>query len=203
METEENNNTRDAPPDPELLALLSLNAWVDDDRQRYDNEAVLRVMETNPSAACAKYEFESAGRGHIIRYPLYRAVALGASLSVVTLMGNACPASIHEKGVFGNTALHSACAYQAPLETVSYFLNNMTPQEAGQRNKHGYTPLHNVCEYGASSLDVIVALVQKSPQTLTLKNKLGKTPYETAAAKGANEEVLSLLLPDETKGEEG
>mmetsp|Transcript_32323 Transcript_32323/g.53447 ORF Transcript_32323/g.53447 Transcript_32323/m.53447 type:complete len:238 (+) Transcript_32323:125-838(+) len=183
-------------PDPELVRLLSLNPWDAVDRERYDDAAVQRLIETNPQAACVKHEFQQRRRGRrgTLQYPLFRAAALGASLTVVTLLGDACPASFHETGVpaDGKTALHSACAYQASLEVIVYLLTQ-NPDAAGCRNKHGYTPLQNACEYGASSPEVILVLQKACPQALGWKNKLGQTPYQTAERKGADAAILSIL----------
>ena len=189
---------KEPEPDPELFRLLSLNPWESSQRQLYDNQAVEKVVMANPDAVCCKYEFKAPGRGTLCRYPLYRAVSLGATLTVVQLMHAACPDAIREESKFRSTPLHAACAYRATIDVIEYILQH-APESVMVQTKHGYTPLHNACEYGVSSSQVITLLIDAYPEALMIRNKLGKTPYETALRNSADPIILDILVKYEAK----
>ena len=177
-------------PNKNLLQLLSLKPWVTAELQQYDNDEVRKVILADPNSVRVKYDFKSGGRGYVCRYPLFRAIALGASLDVVELMS--FPETIQEQGVFRTTPLHSACAYQGSLAVIQFLLRQY-PDATKIQNKGGYTPLHAACEHGASSVEVIKLLVEAYPEARSMKNKLKATPYDSAKQNGTNDAILRLV----------
>mmetsp|Transcript_8132 Transcript_8132/g.12700 ORF Transcript_8132/g.12700 Transcript_8132/m.12700 type:complete len:247 (-) Transcript_8132:75-815(-) len=180
--------------DPVLLDILHWCPWKEMERQQFDNRKLQQHIKIHPEGVGAKYEFKSAGRGNIMRYPLFRAVALGASIDVVQHMYDIFPDAIHETGNFSTTPLHAACVYRASLEVIEFLLTQY-PSASKIRNKHLNYPIHFACEYGVSTPSVIKILVEVNPQALKEKNKLGQTPYQIIQRKdtSADPDVLRIL----------
>ena len=156
---------------------MKWSPWSKEERQQFSNSKLQQHIQTNPDGVGAKYEFKSAGRGSSTRYPLIRAVSLGASLDVIREMFTIYPDAVQEVGTFNSTPLHAACVYQGSFEVIQFLLQEY-PEAAQIRNKHGYYPLHLACEYGVSAVEVIQLLIKANPQALGEKNKLGQTPYK-------------------------
>eukprot|EP00957_Ditylum_brightwellii_P015005 1131068-Ditylum_brightwellii.AAC.1 len=58
------------------------------------------------------------------------------------------PEDITEKDGQGQTLLHVACSYKAPVNVVSLFLNNL-PEAIKEKDSHGLMPLHCACSHRA------------------------------------------------------
>lgn len=169
-----------------------------DDRARYDDVAVRRLLGRNPDAARTKYEVQLGGRGNLTvsRYPLSTLVALGASVETIRLAIKACPIALHPSEQFRCTPLHTACTFNTNMEVVRY-LYHKYPEAIKQTTNYVYLPIHNACQTGVPepcSLEMIQFLVETYPEGLMTINKLGDTPLRTAQRnKHINEEVLAYL----------
>lgn len=168
--------------DPELFQLLRWKPWDEDERKKFNIESLRKHIQSHPEGVGIKYEFQAPGRGYQKRYPLQRAIALGATLDVIEQMYTIYPPAMQDSSspFSRSTPLHSACAYQASFDVIKFCLQKF-PEAAHMQTKYGYTPLHNACEYGKPCIDVIQLLIKANKQALTIRNRLGKTPYETAA----------------------
>uniref|UniRef100_A0A7S4K2T1 Uncharacterized protein n=1 Tax=Odontella aurita TaxID=265563 RepID=A0A7S4K2T1_9STRA len=142
-----------------------------------------------------------------MRYPLKRAVSLGASMDVVQRMTSSHPDAIRDRGVkgtngYGATLLHTACAYGASEEVVQ-FLATQYPPALQLTTRHRYLPLHNACETGASA-NVVRILVNMHPGALDHKNVLGRNPAECALnpkeGVSPNHEVTAALAQHPVDG---
>ncbi|CAB9527396.1 expressed unknown protein [Seminavis robusta] len=184
--------------DPLFIELAKWNPREEEDRAKYDDVAVKRLLRRKPDAARAKYEFKLGGRGNlsVLRYPLSALVALGASVETIRAAVKACPEALRPSQDFRSTALHAACSTNTNLEVVK-FLYSKYPNAVKDTTNYVYLPLHNACQAGLPepcSLDLIKFLVDAYPEGLMTINKLGDTPVRTAQRnKHVLPEVLSYL----------
>jgi Ankyrin repeats (many copies) len=190
-------------PEPLFVEMASWNPLDADDRARYDDAAVRRILTWNPDAARARYEVKLGGRGHLMvsRYPLSMLVALGASVETVRLATKACPAALHPSEEFRSTPLHTACTFNTSLEVVRY-LYHKYPEAIKQTTNYVYLPIHNACQTGIPepcSLEMIQFLVEAYPEGLMTINKLGDTPLRTAQRNKHITEVVLEYLQEETE----
>ena len=184
---------------PALQKLLDILPHRDRDRGNYDDNSVRKVIEECPECVMTRYRFQTESRFSVsCRYPLYKAVSLGASLAVVRRMYDAYPTAIMEGGTMNKTPLHAACSHpETPVEVVAFLIEKY-PQGVSRTTRYGYTPLHNACEYGCHP-KIIKMLVEQYPAALHMRNKLGETPYMTAKRAQAAPLVLSLTATYNTE----
>jgi hypothetical protein len=182
-------------PEALFVEMATWNPMDADDRARYDDTAVRRILARNPDAARAKYEVQLGGRGNLTvsRYPLSTLVALGASVETIRLAIRACPMALRPSDEFRSTPLHTACTFNTNVEVVRY-LYRKYPEAIKQTTNYVYLPIHNACQTGIPepcSLDMIQFLVETYPEGLMTINKLGDTPLRTAER---NEHITGEVL---------
>eukprot|EP00957_Ditylum_brightwellii_P123682 9429124-Ditylum_brightwellii.AAC.1 len=92
-------------PDHRLHSLLDLNPEIEEERRKFDGQAVIEEIRQKPYAARAKYTFKSCRHSCC---PLQMAIILGASINVVDFLLSVYPRSIGARDRYGSTLLHSA-----------------------------------------------------------------------------------------------
>jgi len=176
-------------PDPKVHSLLDLNPEIEEERRKFDGQAVIEEIRKKPYAARAKYTFESCRH---ICCPLQMAIMLGASINVVDFLLHVYPRSIEARDRYGSTLLHSACEFQASLEVVSLLLERF-PGAATEKDFNNNTPLNSACRCGPTP-QMILLLIQCNPDAIRERNKEGMAPLHSACSYQASVEVVSLLL---------
>ncbi len=175
-----------------LFDLLDLDPQRDADREKYNDDAVLKQIRQNPGGAGTRYQLKTNGRGGTTSlYPVFRIVRLGGSLKTIKACRAAYPDAFVSHSENGGTLLHTACIYKSNARDVKWIYSKY-PAAVKVANKHRFTPLHCACAYG-SSVEVGKLLIKWYPGALTEKNKLNDTPYDLAIKNGAPVEVCSLV----------
>mmetsp|Transcript_19039 Transcript_19039/g.28725 ORF Transcript_19039/g.28725 Transcript_19039/m.28725 type:complete len:271 (+) Transcript_19039:51-863(+) len=196
------NNGLLAEQDMDFFQLLDFKPWIETEREKFDNAAVLCYVKRKPDAVKVKYDFSdrvsglrNGGQNRTLGiYPLSRLLALGASLKLIKLVYQIFPDALYHANSFRSTPIHTACAYQSNHHIVQYLVERY-PEAIRLTNKHAYLPLHSACERQAS-IHVIRYLVGKYPEALLRKTKLGKTPLDCATDPFdsiADDAVISFL----------
>jgi len=160
----------------------------------YDDRAVRTLLRRNPGAASARYVFDHTRRGTVLQYPLFRAVALGASPATIRLFASACPAALLDVGPgcgVGGTPLHAAAAFGASVDVVRLLIE-LGPEALALKTRYGYTPLHQACESGASD-EAVELLAKVHPAALAQRTKLRETPADVAERRDRCPEVLAAM----------
>eukprot|EP00567_Pseudictyota_dubia_P000523 CAMPEP_0197464250 /NCGR_PEP_ID=MMETSP1175-20131217/63919_1 /TAXON_ID=1003142 /ORGANISM="Triceratium dubium, Strain CCMP147" /LENGTH=256 /DNA_ID=CAMNT_0043000217 /DNA_START=80 /DNA_END=850 /DNA_ORIENTATION=+ len=186
----------DPNPEPELQQLLNADPTDGPHKPLHlieNDRAVRDLVRRNPGSAAARYEFKHTRRGYVLQYPLFRAVALGASTKTIRLLAAACPAALSDVGPNGNggTPLHAACMFGASLEVVR-LLVELCPAALVLKARYGYTPLHTACNCRASD-DVIEFIATMHPRALEERTKLRETPTIIAERRGCSPELMATL----------
>jgi len=166
-----------------------------EDRAKYNDTTVKRLLRRKPEAARAMYDFELGGRGNltVTRYPLSHLVALEASKTVIVLAVRANPAALKPSSDFRSTPLHTACSCPNTSMDVVKYIYEQYPEAIQETTNFVFLPLHNACQ-AAGSLELIQFLVEAYPQGLMTMNKLGDTPLRTAQRNPKiSKEVLDYL----------
>uniref|UniRef100_A0A7S2N3B0 Uncharacterized protein n=1 Tax=Helicotheca tamesis TaxID=374047 RepID=A0A7S2N3B0_9STRA len=188
-----------ARPDLILQSLLDLNPRNEFDRKRFNGHAVIELVRRNPSAAQAKYSFQlfhKAQTGDLSCYPLHMAIALGASVRVVTALHDAFPQATKEKSTsyIGRNALHVACLFNASYDVVSFLLQEY-PDAVSEKDRFGQTPFHYACMSADVPLEIISLMLKKCPCIITEKTESGQTPLCLARTRrGSAYDLVKLLL---------
>eukprot|EP00957_Ditylum_brightwellii_P056146 4256700-Ditylum_brightwellii.AAC.1 len=123
-----------------------------------------------------------------------------ATIAQILLLLEEEPKEAYGQDNNGNTPLHWACCFGAPVEVVSALLTEW-PEAAQEQGLHCQIPLHTACSNKAP-VDVVSALLRVWPDAARQKDVSGNTPLDTACSKEAPVEVVSALLcewPDATK----
>jgi len=180
------------------------------DRSTFDNATLRRVLRRPPFAAtsnrylCTPFSNKEAeaivGRKAPFRilqtnnnqtnnnetqaeevYPLFAALALGASQDVIHKLYDFFPMALGETTRAGNTALHIACQYGAPAPDVVFLLRHC-PSHAKSKSKESWsTPLHLACSTKRGAcVDVIRALAIQNPAAFAEQDRKGNTPLHLA-----------------------
>ena len=189
---------------PQLQQLLDGQPHVQADRDSVQDLKIMKIISDDPRCAAVKYRFSSGktrtttrGTMTTLRYPFYRAVALGASIETIRLLYKAHPPAIQHGGRMRKLPLHAACTHpESASVEVLMFLIEEYPEALQARTKHGYLPLHNACEYGLP-LEVVQLLVQHCPNAKYERNKLRDRPFDCAKRQGACKEILELVRVEE------
>mmetsp|Transcript_23766 Transcript_23766/g.34632 ORF Transcript_23766/g.34632 Transcript_23766/m.34632 type:complete len:408 (-) Transcript_23766:81-1304(-) len=176
-------------PDPKLHSLLDLNPEIEEERRKFDGQAVIEEIRQKPYAARALYAFEKSRHSC---FPIQMAIMLGASTNVVDFLLSVYPRSIGARDMYGSTLLHSACEFQAPLEVVSLLLERF-PGAITEKDFNNNTPLNSACRCEPTT-QMISLLIQRNPDAIRERNKEGMTPLHSACSYQASVEVVSLLL---------
>eukprot|EP00957_Ditylum_brightwellii_P161279 12279878-Ditylum_brightwellii.AAC.1 len=176
-------------PDFKLHSLLNLDPAIEEDRRKFDCQAVIKQTMLKPHAARVRYTFK--GRYHSV-LPLHMTIMLGASTTVVDFLLSTYPISVVAKDGRGSTPLHVACEFGASLEVISLLLAK-SPGAAIEKDGDYNTPLNIACKCHPNP-EVISLLIHSNPDATREKNKEGMTPLHSACYYQASFEVLSLLL---------
>jgi len=175
--------------DPRLHSLLDLNPEIEEERRKFDGQAVIEEVRQKPYAARALYAFEKSRHSC---FPIQMAIMLGASTNVVDFLLSVYPRSIGARDMYGSTLLHSACEFQASLEVVSLLLERF-PGATTEKDFNNNTPLNSACRCEPTP-QMISLLIQRNPDAIRERNKEGMTPLHSACSYQASVEVVSLLL---------
>lgn len=182
----------EAQPDPLFEEMVTWNATDPEDRAKFDDAEVKRLIRRNPDALQAKYTVQ-VGRFSTQRSALSTIVALGASLDTVRHAIKAHPAALKACNCFRSTPLHTAVSFNTDMLVVRY-LYHKHPEAIKATTQHVFLPLHNACQKKNPSLETIQFLVEEYPEGLTQINKLGDTPLRIAERNETTPlEVLQFL----------
>lgn len=171
--------------DADLFELIQFNPWDAEQRAKFDDEILYWYANEKPKSFRAKYDFHAQGKGKNNMFPLYRIIALGASLRTVEAVVAAYPPAVLYRHHVNKTApLHAACMYPSFYQAgvIELFLD-LDPESITETNKHAFLPIHNACCATIPTpigLEAMQILVEAYPEALLKKNKLGQTPVEAA-----------------------
>uniref|UniRef100_A0A7S2EJM5 Uncharacterized protein n=1 Tax=Ditylum brightwellii TaxID=49249 RepID=A0A7S2EJM5_9STRA len=206
-------------PLPSLHELLNAT-----DRSTFDNTSLRRVLRRPPFAvtsnrylcasSCTNKEAEAiVGRKapfSILQtnnnnnneteaeevYPLFAALALGASQDIIHKLYDFYPMALGETTRAGHTALHIACQHGAPAPDVVFLLRHC-PSHAKSKSKETWsTPIHLACSTKRGAcVEVIRALAIQNPAAFAEQDRRGNTPLHLACLnRSSSPEVIRSIV---------
>eukprot|EP00565_Helicotheca_tamesis_P007599 CAMPEP_0185731892 /NCGR_PEP_ID=MMETSP1171-20130828/14200_1 /TAXON_ID=374046 /ORGANISM="Helicotheca tamensis, Strain CCMP826" /LENGTH=327 /DNA_ID=CAMNT_0028401249 /DNA_START=237 /DNA_END=1220 /DNA_ORIENTATION=+ len=183
------------PAEKNLFTLMNLNPSVDEERQLFDEDAVIQEVKKDPQAAARAHAFKSFWyQMDSSCYPLHQAIMLGASLDVVDILYKNYPPAIKKKCCNPDelTALHIACKFGSSPEVVSFLLDRW-PAAAREQDNNGNHPLHFACLWDAP-LKVILLLLERWPEASTKHYYNIPTPLQTSHSRCASADIQNVLF---------
>lgn len=176
--------------DEDLLRLVDLCPFLASEKLRYDDAAILKLLQRNPHAARVRHTYR-CGIGTI--HPLGLVVALGGSLEVVKLMVQACPEALEEKLSGRRTVLHYAIAEGVHVDIIQY-LTSQCPSLVSEVDSFQAIPLHLASTYPSSSISVLRYLISIHPDGAKCLDHRSLTPLHRACkARSDLDKVLALV----------
>mmetsp|Transcript_18483 Transcript_18483/g.26589 ORF Transcript_18483/g.26589 Transcript_18483/m.26589 type:complete len:405 (-) Transcript_18483:371-1585(-) len=164
---------------------------------KMDNEAIMRVVQKEPMAACSRFYQCKCVQSVFGCSPIYLAMQHQASLDVIKTLYRANPGAIMERYNNTETLLHIACReYRESPELVSFLLEECFAAIYA-RDADGQLPLHSAC-WGGASIEIVSLLLEKYPAAAQEEDSYGIIPARGACGSDASVEILSLLLENYT-----
>ena len=176
----------------QFISYLNLAPYSSAQRETFNNDGLLSIIQRNPHLACTRHEFTFAS-GAVPA--LFMAVSLGANKKLVSALVEACPAALGQTDRYGRTPLHQAVEFGSTADVVEYILEQR-PQSAADIDHIGRTPLHSSCAYSAP-LDIVRLLCKYCPKAVFQKDARGRLPLHISCAHeddGSSIQVVRYLL---------
>jgi len=164
--------------------------FLESDKAKYDNDAVLSILKKHPAAACRKCRWR-CGIGEA--YPLAIVIALGGSLEVVKLLVEACPEALEQKLSGKRSVLHYAIAEGARLFIIQY-ITSKNPNLVKELDSFNAIPLHLAATYPSSSLSVLEHLISIYPDGAKSVDHKTQSPLHRACRSRASIEKVQALI---------
>lgn len=105
--------------------------------------------------------------------PLHIACWGNPPLEVIQALLSACPHTVCDQDIDGNTPLHIAVSHPDMSAAAVSALIEACPTAASVRNKEGIMPLHMACRNAPMNERVIAVLVEANPGALEVRTKVG------------------------------
>ena len=176
----------------QFISYLNLAPYSTAQRDTFNNDGLLSIVQRNPHLARTKHDFTFAS-GAVP--PLFMAVSLGANKKLVSALVEACPNALGQTDRYGRTPLHQAVEFGSSADVVEYLLEQR-PQSAARIDHIGRTPTHSACAYSAS-LDIVQLLCKFCPKSVFQKDARGRLPLHILCAHeddGSSIQVVRYLL---------
>ena len=185
------------PPFPssrsmQFISCLNLAPYSSAQRDTFNNDGLLSIIQRNPHLARTKHDFTFAS-GAVP--PLFMAVSLGANKKLVSALVEACPSALGQTDRYGRTPLHQAVEFGSSADVIEYLLEQR-PQSAADADHIGRTALHCSCAYSAS-LDIVRLLCKFCPESVFQKDSRGRLPVHISCGQeddGSSIQVVRYLL---------
>ena len=174
----------------DLFLLIDLCPFLESDKAKYDDDAVLSILNKHPAAACQKCRWR-CGIGEA--YPLAIVIALGGSLEVVQLLVEACPEALEQKLSGRRSVLHYALAEGAERSIIQY-LTSKNPNLVKELDSFNAIPLHLAATYPSSSLSVLKHLITIYPEGSKAIDHKSQCPLHRACRSRASIEKVQALI---------
>ena len=174
----------------DLFLLIDLCPFLESDKAKYDDNAVLSILKKHPEASCQKYRWR-CGIGEA--YPLAIVIALGGSLEVVQLLVDACPEALEQKLSGKRSVLHYSIAEGADYSIIQY-LTSKNPNLVKELDSFNAIPLHLAATYPSSSLSVLEHLISIYPDGAKCIDHKSQCPLHRACRSRSSIEKVQALI---------
>mmetsp|Transcript_24180 Transcript_24180/g.32139 ORF Transcript_24180/g.32139 Transcript_24180/m.32139 type:complete len:440 (-) Transcript_24180:69-1388(-) len=183
--------------DMDFFHLLNMNPRREEDRGKLNGDAIIKLVQQNPSLADAKYEFVYGKYDfpwnsdcRKFRFPLHQALLMQAPDNVIDALSS--PHALEEKNA-DTLAFHLACRYDASMNVIRC-LSEQQPDAIRKKGAEGELPLHISCNHYKPRLDLVKYLLKGFPDAIKEKDDNLRTPLHHALSSYAPFNVISLLL---------